>query len=80
MPPSLWRCLATTNIIESPNAGVRLRTARMTHWQNAEIVQRWVAASLLDAEKSFRKIMGYRDLWILDAILNPATSSQQEVA
>jgi putative transposase len=31
VPPSLWRCLATTNIIESPNAGVRLRTARMTH-------------------------------------------------
>jgi hypothetical protein len=44
------------------------------------MVQRWVAVSLLDAEKSFRKIMGYRDLWMLDAILNPATSSQQEAA
>lgn len=80
VPPSLWRCLATTNIIESPNAGVRLRTARITRWQDADMVQRWVAASLLDAEKSFRKIMGYRDLWMLDAILNPASSSQQEAA
>lgn len=79
-PPSLWRCLATTNIIESPNAGVRLRTARVTRWQGADMVQRWVAAALLDAEKSFRKIMGYRDLWMLDAILNPASSSQQEAA
>ena len=25
-PPSLHRCLATTNIVESPNAGVRQRT------------------------------------------------------
>jgi putative transposase len=80
VPPSLWRCLATTNIIESPNAGVRLRTTRITRWQDADMVQRWVAASLLDAEKSFRKIMGYRDLWMLDAILNPASSSQQEAA
>jgi len=80
VPPSLWRCLATTNIIESPNAGVRLRTARITRWQGADMVQRWVAAALLDAEKSFRKIMGYRDLWMLDAILNPASSSQQEAA
>ena len=80
VPPSLWRCLATTNIIESPNAGVRLRTARITRWQGADMVQRWVAASLLDAEKSFRKIMGYRDLWMLDAILNPASSSQEEAA
>ena len=34
----------------------------------------------LDAEKNFRKIMGYRDLWMLDKILNPASSSQQEAA
>lgn len=80
VPPSLWRCLATTNIIESPQAGVRLRTARVTRWQDADMVRRWVAASLLDTEKSFRKIMGYRDLWMLDAILNPATSPRQEAA
>lgn len=80
VPPSLRRCLATTNIIESPNAGVRRRTGRVTRWRDADMVLRWTAASLLDAEKSFRKIIGYRDLWMLDAILNPATSPQQEVA
>jgi len=58
VPPSLWRCLATTNIIESPNAGVRRRTDRVTRWRDADMVHRWVAASLLDAEKSFRKIIG----------------------
>ena len=32
-PPSLHRCLATTNIVESPNAGVRRRTRRVTRWK-----------------------------------------------
>jgi len=37
---------------------------------------RWSAAALLETEKTFRKIMGYRDLWDLKAILDgsqPAT-------
>jgi hypothetical protein len=29
---------------------------------------RWSAAAFLEIEKSFRKIMGYRDLWALKAI------------
>ena len=44
------------------------------------MVLRWVASSFLDAEKSFRKIMGSRDPWMLKAILNPTTGSQQEAA
>jgi len=55
---SLRRCLATTNIVESPTSGVRLRTRRVTNWQNGEMVLRWAAAALLETEKSFRKIMG----------------------
>ncbi len=30
---------------------------------------RWVAAACLAAEHNFRRIMGYRDLWALNAIL-----------
>ena len=37
-PPSLHRCLATTNIVESPNAGVRRRTRRVTRWKDAAMV------------------------------------------
>ena len=40
VPPSLMRCLATTNIIESPHAGVRIQTRRVTHWQNGKMVIR----------------------------------------
>ena len=80
LPPSLHRCLATTNIVESPHAGVRDRTRRVKRWRDAKMVQRWAAAGFLDAEKSFRKMMGYQDLWMLDAILNPTVDSQSKAA
>jgi len=80
VPPSLCRCLATTNIIESPHAGVRIQTRRVTHWQNGNMVLRWMASAFLRTEKRFNKIMGYRDLWALEAILNHAQHPSAEVA
>ena len=80
LPPSLHRCLATTNIVESPHAGVRQRTRRVTRWKDAAMVRRWAAAAFLDTEKSFRKIMGYKDPWMLDAVLNPTNTTQPKAA
>ena len=70
LPAALRRCLATTNIIENPNGGVRRRTSRVTRWRDSSMILRWTAASFLDCESGFRKIMGYRDLWILKAKLD----------
>ena len=39
-------------------------------WRDGAMVKRWAAAAFLDAEKSFRRILGYRDLWMLEAVLN----------
>jgi transposase-like protein len=75
LPRSLHRCLATSNIVDNPHSGVRDRTRRVCRWQPG-MAARWSAAALLEIEKSFRKIMGYRDLWALKAILDglqPAT-------
>ena len=69
LPPTLTRCLATTNIIESPNGGVRRRTRRVSRLKNVNMVLRWAVSAFLSAEKNFRKIMGYKDLWTLEAIL-----------
>jgi len=81
VPPSLHRCLATTNLIESPQSGVRMRTRRVCRWRNAAMMQRWVAASFLATETNFRRIMGWKDLWQLQAILGRETALiQQEVA
>jgi transposase-like protein len=82
VPPSLHRCLATTNLIESPQSGVRLRTRRVCRWRDDAMIQRWVAASFLATEKNFRRIMGWKDLWQLKAILGRAEkpATKQEVA
>lgn len=66
---SLARCLVSTNVIESPNSGVRLRTRRVCRWRDGKMVLRWAAAALLMTEQHFRRIMGYRDLWMLKAAL-----------
>jgi len=69
LPPTLRRCLGTTNLIESPNAGMRMRTGRVTRWRDGAMVLRWFAAGYLETEKHFRRIMGYENLWVLKAKL-----------
>ena len=80
LSPSLSRCLVTTNIVESPHSGVRLRTNRVSRWRDGQMVKRWVAAALLAGEKNFRRIMGYRDLWMLEAYLRGEAKSKGEAA
>ncbi|MBA3895484.1 MAG: transposase [Gemmatimonadales bacterium] len=70
LPSALRRCLATTNIIENPNGGVRRRTGRVSRCRDSSMILRWTAASLLECETGFRKIMGYKDLWLLKAKLD----------
>jgi transposase-like protein len=77
LPKTLRRCLGSTNLIESPNSGVRTRTRRVKNWQDHAMVVRWVAASLLDMEKRFRRIMGYQQLWMLDAKLKELAEEQK---
>lgn len=70
LPPTLRRCLATTNIIESPHSGVRMRTRRVSRWRGEEMVLYWAASAWSETEKSFRRIQGYKDLWILKSVLD----------
>ena len=80
LSPTLSRCLVSTNVIESPHSGVRLRTRKICRWRDGRMVVRW-AAALLMTEQNFRKIMGYRDLWMLKAALDQkGVLVQQEVA
>jgi putative transposase len=70
LPGKLRRCLATTNLIESPGAGVRLRTRRVCNWKDGNMVLRWAAGAYLATEKSFRRIMGHEQLWMLKSYLD----------
>lgn len=78
IPRSLHRCLATSNIVDNPHSGVRDRTRRVCRWRPG-MAARWSAAAFIEIEKAFRKIMGYRDLWALKAILDGSQPATRQV-
>ena len=81
----LGRSLKTTNGLESVNALVEERCAKVDHWQNSSQRQRWLATALLDIEPRLRKVAGYRHLPKLRAALKrelkiDTTTSKKEAA
>lgn len=76
----LRRSLATTNLIESCLSTVRHVARNVKRWQGGDHIARWTAAGLLEAEKKFRKVKGYRELKVLAEKLNPPLHSQEQVA
>jgi len=66
---SLRRCLSSTNLIENPHSGMRQRTRNVKRWRDGKMVLRWLASAYLATEKTFRRIQGYKDLWMLAAAL-----------
>ena len=59
---SLTRTLASTNPIESMIECVRRTSRNVKRWQSGEMALRWTAAGMLEAERQFRRIIGYQQL------------------
>lgn len=49
---------------------------RVRHWQSGTMVLRWTAAGVLEAERGFRKLAGYRALPALVAKLGAHDASR----
>lgn len=74
VPELLRKSLATTNPIESAFSVAEAATRRVKRWRDGDMRQRWCVAGLLDAERRFNRVKGYRHLKLLiDAL-------QREVA
>jgi putative transposase len=59
---NLKRTLESTNPCESMLEIVRRTQRNVKRWSSGEMALRWTAAGMLEAERQFRKIVGYRDL------------------
>ena len=59
---SLKRTLESTNPIESMIGICRHTSRNVKHWQNGDMCLRWTAAGMLEAERQFRKVIGYKHL------------------
>ena len=76
----LRRTLSMTNAIESCLSTVRWVTRNVKRWQSGDHIARWTAAALVEAEKKFHRVKGYRELLELAKKLNPGLHSQAQVA
>jgi len=59
---SLKAVLASTNPVESMIEIARATQRNVKRWRSGEMTLRWTAAGMLEAERQFRRVVGYRDL------------------
>src|SRR5579863_9584472 len=69
LPENLERVLSSTNLIENLFSRVREIGHRVKRWQSGTMVLRWTATGVLEAERGFHKLIGYRAMPILVAAL-----------
>ena len=76
---TLYKKLRTTNAIENLNSGIVTYSKNVKRWQGGRMVVRWVSAAIVEAEKKFRRVQGWRDIEKLVRALD-ATQQKQEAA
>lgn len=63
VPNTLHKNLLSTNIIENAIRNMRGKLGRVTRWrEETDQPRRWLAMALIETEKGFHKLAGYRDL------------------
>ena len=78
--PLLRRTLVSTNPIESCLSTVERVARNVKRWRAGDHALRWTATGLLEAQRTFRRVKGYRELEILQRKLNPSLTQQEQVA
>ena len=66
----LAKTLTTSNPIESMISIARTTNRNVTRWRDGHMVLRWTAAGMLNAERSFRRIKGHKQMPQLVAALH----------
>ena len=59
---TLYRKLRSTNAIENLNSGIATYSRNVKRWQGGSMVVRWVGAAIVEADKKFRRVHGWRDI------------------
>lgn len=76
LPEALERTLSTTNPIENLNGTVRRVGRRVKRWKGPDMVRRWVALGVLEAQRGFRRLRGYLGMPILVAALQQGDTNE----
>ena len=74
---TLSKKLRSTNAIENLNSGIATYSKNVKRWQGGTMVIRWVSAAIVEAEKKFRRVQGWRDIKKLVQALTAVEQEQQ---
>ena len=77
---TLYRKLRSTNMIENLNSGITAYSKNVKRWQGGSMVLRWVSAAIVEAEKKFRRVQGWRDIEKLVRALNVIEAKEEATA
>ena len=77
---ALKRTLESTNPCESMIECVRRTSRNVKRWQSGEMALRWTAAGMLEAERQFRRIIGYAELAKLAVAIERELTSRLSVS
>lgn len=75
LPGLLRQTLSSTNAMESANSGCMGIIRRVCNFKNGAMTLRYAAAGFLEAERGFRRIMGYKQILVLQYALARLTES-----
>jgi transposase-like protein len=70
IPGLLRQTLCSTNPIESANSVCMGFVRRIKNWQSGKMILRNITAGFMEAEKSFRRVKGYRQIPFLSSSLS----------
>jgi len=70
----LRQSLTNTNCIESMISITRTTDGRVKRWRDGTMKKRWIAAGMLEAERSFRRLKGHADMPSLVTAISRATT------
>ena len=79
-PDSLRRSLRTTNIIENCFSKMRHLCRNVKRWRPGDMAERWAGTMLVEAQKKFRRLRGYRSMPKLLVALGRVVETKKALA
>lgn len=80
VPESLRRSLRTTNSIESCFSSTRKYCRNVKHWREGSMTLRWAGTMMIEAERRFRRLKGFRSMPRLLVTLGRNVDSERALA
>ena len=80
LPDRLRKTFRTSNPIENCFSSTRHLCRNVKRWRNDDMAVRWASTMLLEAEKKFRRVQGFRDIDKLTNALGEFETKEEATA